>query len=162
MDKTKIPISEIMTKRPVTVKSGQSVNYAAKLMKKYKISSVLVMNKKELLGLITCDDIVYKLLAEKRDPQDVTVNDIMSTNIETITPTTSLQLAMKLLSEADIRQLPIVNNGALQGLVTLKDIIRYEPTLVDMMVENIRFEEQQRQETIRKYSLNDIDDSYFE
>lgn len=162
MDKTEIPIADIMTKKPVTVKSGQSVNYASKLMKKYQISSVLVMKKKELIGIITTDDIVYGVLAEKRDPQEVTVDDIMEKELITVKPTTSLQSAMDILTDNDIRQLPIINNGVLQGLVTLKDIIRVEPTLVDMMVENIRFEEQQRQEMIEKYSLTDIDDSFFD
>ena len=86
----------------------------------------------------------------------------MTTNLITISPYISLQEAMQILSDNDIRQLPITNNGKLVGLITMKDILRYEPTLVDMMVENIRFEEQQRQDAISKYSESEIDDSLFD
>ncbi|MCA9478570.1 MAG: CBS domain-containing protein [Nanoarchaeota archaeon] len=161
MDHTNIPIAEVMTKRPVSVKTGDAVDTAAQMMLKYQVSSVLVMNKKELLGVITSDDITYKVVAEKKDPLAIKVDEIMATSLITIDPMSSLQDAMRKLSENDIRQLPVISKGVLAGLITIKDVIRHEPTLVDMMVENIRFEEQQRQEEIKRYSEGAVDESLF-
>lgn len=162
MDKTEIPVQDVMTRKPITVKSGQSVNFASKQMKKYGISSVLITKSKELVGIITSEDLVYNVLAQKVDPLKLTVDDIMETNLVTISPHVSLQRAMDMLVDNDIKQLPVINNGALVGLVTLKDVIRFEPTLVDLMVENIRFEEQQRQEMIKNYSEGNLDKTLFE
>ena len=119
------------------------------------------MDKKELVGVITSDDLVYKVLAKKQDPKVLTAKDVMTSHPITIPPMSSLQDAMQILSDNDIRQLPITNNGKLVGLITMKDILRYEPTLVDMMVENIRFEEQQRQDNIQQYSEGAVDESLF-
>jgi len=146
-----LEISEIMSRQPVVCEINQSVQEVAKLMKKYTISSVVVLEHKELAGIITVDDIVRKAVATAKDANKTLAKDIMSSNVISIAPNASVREAMELFGEQEIRQVPVMKNNKLVGFLTQKDILRIEPALVDFALDKMKEEEELRQIRIQQF-----------
>lgn len=160
-----IQVSEVMTRRPVVIASGKTVVEAASLMRKHVIGSLLVMNDKTLEGIFTLDDIVYKAVAESKCCSDLKIEEIMSTDIISVKPTDDVSDAMELMNENNIKQLPVISDGELVGFLTVKDILRIEPAMIDLTIEQVRLQEEHRQRHIQKIVEKegfDIDEDLFE
>ncbi|MDH7506538.1 MAG: CBS domain-containing protein [Candidatus Thermoplasmatota archaeon] len=127
-----ILVKEAMKTNLAMVKPTITVLEAAKLMKKRKIGNVLVVEKKQPIGILTESDILKKVVAEGLNAKDVIVKDIMSTPIIVIDPYINLEEAMKIMGKCNIRRLPVVENGELIGIITQKDISAISPILHDI------------------------------
>ena len=160
-----LKVSEIMTKKPITIGVGSNLVQVAKLMRKYRVGHILVLDKKDLVGIITVDDIVRKGVAVSIDVKKSKVDDLMTTDIISIEPTADVRELMELFSESDIRQVPVMDKNSLVGFVTMKDVLRIEPALFDLAVTKICFEEENRQRKIQKFSDDEFladDEDLFE
>ncbi|CAM3062553.1 IMP dehydrogenase [Streptobacillus felis] len=117
VNKVKIFESGMIT-NPITLNVGSDLQEANEIMRKYKISGLPVINgENELLGIITNRDLKYR--------EDLTskVVDVMTKeNLITAKVGTTFEEAKKILLEHRIEKLPIVENGKLKGLITIKDI----------------------------------------
>ena len=122
-------VKEAMKANPVVVKPTITVLEAAKRMKEKKIGNVLVVEKKQPIGILTESDILKKVVAEGKNAKDVLVEEVMSTPIIVTDPYISLEEAMKTMGKCNIRRLPVVENGELIGIITQKDISRISPIL---------------------------------
>ena len=120
-----------MRVNPVTVKPDTTVKEAAELMLKKKIGNCIVVDEKPI-GIITESDILKKVVAKDIKASEVNVEKIMKTPLIIIDPYINLEEAMKTMSRCDIRRLPIVENGQLIGIITVKDIIRLSPMLLEI------------------------------
>ncbi|MFP4118599.1 MAG: CBS domain-containing protein [Candidatus Woesearchaeota archaeon] len=149
-------VSEIMTRKPVVIQKGTSIKKAAETMKRFNVGSVPVLDKRKVVGFFTGDDMVFKVLAEGKVPSKTLVDEIMIQDVISITPASTVKEAMEMLAENDIKRLPVIDKEKnLVGFVTIKDILRIEPTMMDLAIEKIRFDEDRRQEAIRKYVEQD-------
>lgn len=158
-----VQVSEIMTRRPVTVNVSVPVDKAAGIMKRYRIGSILVMDKKKLVGILTVEDIAYSVTAKALDASKVLVDDIMTRGIIFIKPDASLRDAMEVINDNDIKQLPVISDDKLVGLVTMKDLLRIGPAVSDLIVEHVRFSEETRQKEIKRLEEEPyIDDDDFD
>jgi CBS domain-containing protein len=131
--KTKIRVKDAMTMHPITIDVKKGVCDCAKMMEKHRIGGVLVVDNKKLVGILTEQDIVRKLVAKGKN-LDIPLKQIMETDIITTTSDLDIYDAMMIMRDEDIRHLPIVEKGKLKGLITLKDILRIEPQLFDYLV----------------------------
>jgi CBS domain-containing protein len=131
--KTKISVRDAMTLHPIKLDVNKGLCDCAKLMARHRIGGVLIVDKKKLVGIVTEQDIVRKLVAKGKEI-DIPVKDIMETELVTITSDIDIYEAMMLMRDEDIRHLPVVENEKLVGLITIKDILRIEPQLFDYMV----------------------------
>ena len=146
-----LQIGEFMTKNPVSIQLGGTVALAAQKLSQYRVGSLVVLNEtKDLVGIFTSLDIVYDVVAKGKNPKDVLVDDILISNIVSISPEKTIQDAMTLMSQNDIRQLVVLVGNRLVGFVTMKDILRIEPSLVDIAVDSFRAEEKLRQNLLEK------------
>jgi CBS domain-containing protein len=115
-------VSDVMTDKPETVEPSDSATDAAKKMKEADTGALLVTDDDELKGIVTDRDIVVKAVAEGKDPDDVDVEDICSTDPKTIEPDADVRDAVKKMREADVRRLPVVDDGKPVGVVSLGDL----------------------------------------
>lgn len=122
-------VKEAMKTNLAIVKPEISVFEAAQLMKKRKIGNVLVAQDKLLIGILTESDIIKKVVAEGKKPQDVKVKNVMTTPVIVIDPYVSLEEAMKTMGKCNVRRLPVIEKDELIGIVTQKDISRISPVL---------------------------------
>ena len=119
-------IKELMTVRPRTVKTGDSVVDAAKLMKGEDAGIAPIVDGDRLVGVVTDRDIAIRVVAEGRDPQQTKVEEIASQNLITIDPQQDLDEALRLMAQHQVRRLPVVEeDGKLVGIVAQADVARH-------------------------------------
>ena len=125
-------VKEAMHRNVKTVRKDSTVQEAAKIMTKNRIGSLVVVSSAgELEGIATERDIMTNVVAEGLNSGEVTVEDIMTTEVITISPDSSLEEAANLMSKSKIKKLPVVENGEVIGIITASDLIRYEESLTE-------------------------------
>ena len=122
-------VKEAMKTNLAIIQPNASVLEAAKLMKKRKLGNVIVVEKKQPIGILTESDILKKVVAEGKNGKDVKVKDVMSTPIIVVDPYISLEEAMKTMGKCNVRRLPVIENNELIGIITQKDISLMSPVL---------------------------------
>ena len=128
-------VEEVMTTNPRTVKVDDTVLEAAQVMRDNDIGDVIVVENGEVTGIVTDRDIVVRAVAEGRDADSTAVGEICTTGIRAIEPDASVDDALRMMREDDIRRLPVVKNGRPVGIISLGDLaVEREPdsTLADI------------------------------
>ena len=110
-----------MSKNVATVAPHDPIEKAAKLMDEYDVGSIPVCDGNKVVGIITDRDIVLRCVSQNKNLTQP-VNEFMTANPVTATPTMDVKDAAKMMSEKKIRRLPIVENNSLIGMVSLGDI----------------------------------------
>src|SRR5918998_3782578 len=100
-------VEEIMTRDPRTVDAGDTIVDAARVMRDSDIGDVVVMDGGQVSGIVTDRDIVVRGIAEGRDAESTAVGEGCTTGIETIDPDASVDDALRIMREHDIRRLPV-------------------------------------------------------
>lgn len=132
---------DVMTNRPITALKTTKLFEAAKLMAEHNINSLLIADGETALGIITDEDIVHKVVAKGIDPKKILIKDIMSEELVTINPGKDIYNALIVMRDHNIRQLPVMEKGKLIGFLTLKDILKIQPILIDLLVEKYEIRE---------------------
>lgn len=122
-------VKEAMKTNIAVVEHKTSILEAAKLMKKRRIGSVIVLQEKHPIGILTESDILKKVVAEGKNPEVTTVAEIMTAPVLIIDPYVTLEKAMDKMGKCNIRRLPVVENNNLIGIITERDILRIAPVL---------------------------------
>lgn len=115
-------VREIMSKDIAKVNSYDSVERAAQLMKQYNCGSIPVCTEDKLIGIVTDRDIAVRSVASGHDVSEKKVGDIMTETVVFCSPEMEVSDAARLMSDRQIRRLPIVENNSLVGIVALGDI----------------------------------------
>ena len=141
---TGIKVCDAMTEQPVTISPTATVRQCAALMLKERVGALLVKNKENLVGIVTERDIVRKVTSKDKKPSSVRAKDIMETELITISPEKDIFDAIKKMRDYDVRHLPVLDRGKFLGLITMKDVLRIEPELFDILVEKLDIREEER------------------
>jgi CBS domain-containing protein len=124
-------IRELMTLNPVSMPDTASVQEAARAMREQDIGDVIVIKHNQVCGIVTDRDIVVRIVAEAQDPATTTLADIYSHSLLTVTPTDSIEHAVRLMRDHAIRRLPVLEGGKAVGIVSLGDLaVEREPQSV--------------------------------
>ena len=113
-------VRDVMTSNPRTVSPGDSIQVAARIMKEEDVGVVPIVENGQTVGIVTDRDIVIRAVAEGRG--DRAVREIATTDLVFVKPDSTTREAEKLMSDRQIRRLPVVENGRLVGIVSLGDI----------------------------------------
>jgi CBS domain-containing protein len=114
-------VGDIMTADVKTVSPSDSFAQAARVLSESGISSVVVKEGESVAGIITERDFVHAV-AQEVDFSKATVADRMTKDLATVDRKTDLADAAKLMAERHIRHLPVVDKGALAGIVSIRDL----------------------------------------
>jgi len=96
---------------------------AIRLMAKERIGAVLVMEGAQLLGIVSERDYARKIVLEGRSSRETPVSAIMSADVVTVSPAHNVADCMEIVTERRIRHLPVVEDGAVIGLVSIGDLV---------------------------------------
>ncbi len=100
-----------------------SVLDAANLMVRHDISAVVVLDDSgKLLGIVTERDLTRRVLADGLDPADTAVDAVMTDNPDTLAPDDAVVDALELMRTRRYRHLPIVKDGQVMGIVSMRDL----------------------------------------
>ncbi|NSC25281.1 CBS domain-containing protein [Streptomyces albus subsp. chlorinus] len=115
-------ISEIMTADPITVEPETAISEVARLMRDEDFGEVLVSEEDHLRGVVTDRDLVVRALADARDVDTTSAQDVCSGDVVTCAPDAEIDDAVRLMRENAVRRLPVVDGDELVGTVTMGDI----------------------------------------
>jgi CBS domain-containing protein len=118
-------IRDIMTENVATVTPSQDIQEAAELMSQYNVGSIPVVENGHIIGLVTDRDITIRSTAQGLG-SSTPISHVMTTEIVQGNPNMNIEEAAKLMSEKQIRRLPIVENNQLVGMIALGDIATNE------------------------------------
>ena len=107
-----------------TVDPEDSVQDALFIMAQKKVGALLVVQDGRLLGILSESDYVRKIVGLKLDPERTRVREIMTRDVVTATPTTSIEECMRMMTRGQFRHLPILIGDDLVGLISINDIVR--------------------------------------
>lgn len=130
-------IKDVMTKDVAYVDVNDNVERAAQLMSEYNVGSIPVCENNRVVGIVTDRDITLRSVAKGIESSGQNVRSIMTSNPVTGSPEQDIHDAARIMSERQIRRLPIVDQGRLVGIVALGDIA-VEPTLSDNAEEALK------------------------
>jgi len=135
-----------MTRDPTHIDPKQTVDGAAHIMDREGVGSLLVVND-GLQGIVTERDIVTKIVSRDRKASNVLIEEIMtpSEQVTTVEPQRDLYDAMNLMRDNHVRRLPVLDrDGSLRGIITGKDILRVESSLIDLVKSELNIREEKR------------------
>ena len=108
----------------IAVPANTTVLNVLKLMAEKNIGSVVVKEAEDYLGLVTERDYARKIILMGKHSDDTTVGEIMSTGLPRITPETSIETCMVVMSENNIRYLPVFDHSdKLSGIISINDVV---------------------------------------
>jgi signal-transduction protein with cAMP-binding, CBS, and nucleotidyltransferase domain len=143
-------VRDIMAVNVVTMPPDANVLDVAKSMDQMDISSVIVTDDERPLGIITEADIVRRVVAEGRDPHSTPASEIMSSPIIHVEPGTPLTEAMRVMARSNIRRVAVLKNNTLAGIITSRDILRWSPELIDILVESLRLKDEETRREVEE------------
>jgi CBS domain-containing protein len=119
------PIKSFMvpSEKFITVERDMDVQTVARLMRDRRISSLLVTNGKEIVGILTDTDMVRRVVAAEVDTLTITAEKIMSAPILTIEGDKTVLDASDLMAQMRIRHLGVTQDGKLVGMISVRDIL---------------------------------------
>jgi len=115
-------VKDIMTQEVVTIKPSATISEAATLMRQYDIGILPVVEGENVVGVITDRDIVTRSVAQNKP--NLSVSDCMSKSTIYANPTQNVKTAVKTMAAQQIRRVPVMENGALCGILSVSDIVR--------------------------------------
>ncbi len=133
MSTEELVVADIMTSSVVTIDPESTVYEAAKVMKDKGIGSLVVVDKDgSLVGIITVRDIVYRVVAEGRDPSSTRIVEVMSKNPYYVLDNEPVERAVEIMGSANVGHLPVLDHETFKvvGIVSKRDIVRATPHLL--------------------------------
>jgi CBS domain-containing protein len=120
-------VSSILARKgnsAISVPPGTSVLDALKIMAEKNIGSIVVTEEGKFLGIITERDYSRKVILKGKHSVDTTVSDIMSSDLPPVSPDDSIERCMSLMSDRNIRYLPVFENNQLSGIISMSDVVK--------------------------------------
>jgi CBS domain-containing protein len=124
-----ISVHQLMSARAeapaLTVREDETVYHALMLMANHNVGAVMVVDADgQMLGIFTERDYARKVILMGRCSLDTKVREIMTRELLTIHPETTLEECMALMTKWHIRHLPVLSEGRLTGIVSMRDVVQ--------------------------------------
>lgn len=118
-------IIQTKSKSIYAVTPQTSVLDALQVMMDKNISALLVMEGPELRGIFTERDYARKIILQGKASKETSIQEVMTTNLETVNLNASIEHCMKIMTERHIRHLPIVEDGIVAGVISIGDLVKF-------------------------------------
>ena len=150
-----ILVSDVMTRYPIIVSPDTNLLDCAKTMIKKKVGSLLLVDKtrkKKLVGFLAQKDILWALIKKsKEDLSKIKAIDISPKKIAIIRPDTTIDEVLNKMKKLKFEKLPVIQEGELVGIITLKDILTFNPEIYPEIEELAKIrEESEKLKRIKK------------
>ena len=118
------PVRSLMKrKKLLTAPPDTSVAKACALMAKRNVGAVIVVKNEALIGIFTERDVVFRVVAQHRDPEATPLVEVMTTAPKTVGPDASYGYALLVMQENGFRHMPVIENGKPIGIVSSRNAL---------------------------------------
>jgi len=136
-----ILVKDVMRKKVVTIDGDKSTKQAGELMSKTRKGSIIVTRKNKPVGIISDSDLIKRIVAKNLSASKIKIKNAMSKPLITIKPEDKILEAVKKMKKSNIHRLPVVVDGKIVGMVSLTDIARTSPEMVDLLEYRLKMKE---------------------
>lgn len=121
-------VAQILLSKPShavhTVPPDATVREAIELMARQRIGSLLIVEGTRILGIFTERDYAHKVEVRGRTSTGTPIREVMTPDVMFVTPATTTQECMALMTDKRLRHLPVLDHGALVGLISIGDLVK--------------------------------------
>jgi len=110
---------------------------ALEIMVEKNVSALLVMENDKLAGIFTERDYARKIVLKGKVSKETSIGEVMTRDLITVAPETSLDSCMRLMTGKLIRHLPVVDKGQLAGIISIGDVVKYIIEEQNFIIENM-------------------------
>ncbi len=129
-------VTEAMTKHVITIDMNESVLEACNLYKTKKVGCVVVTKGETCVGIATERDLIERTICQFRNPEKTRVHEIMSKDIKVVHALDTLEHALGIMKQYNIKKLPVVSAEKVVGIITITDIAKARPDLSKRFIES--------------------------
>lgn len=138
-----VVVADVMTRNFVSVTPDTNLLDCAKKMVKSKVGSLVLVENKRLVGFIAESDILWALVKKsKADLSKIIAKDIAVKKIATIKPEATLEETIQKMKKLKFKRLPVIKDNEIVGLVTIKDILNFNPEIYPELEELSKIKEE--------------------
>jgi CBS domain-containing protein len=122
-------VSEILRKKGgevLKIEASATVFDAIKKIVELNVGSILVTEGDQVVGIMTERDYLRKVAVHGRTSHDTTVGEIMSSPLVYVTPQTTIDESMAIMTDRRIRHLPVVEDDDVVGIVSIGDVVKFQ------------------------------------
>ena len=119
------PIRELCTANPASVSQEDSVLRAVEVMKERRAGCVLILQEGTLKGILTEFDLLFKLEGKDQHLDRINVTELMTPHPEYVDEDCMIAFALNMMSVGGYRHLPVVRDGKVVGILSIKDLLAY-------------------------------------
>ena len=132
--KSRVPVSEIMTKNIIALDKSDDLIRAEELFKRYNIRHIPVVRQEQIIGMLSYTDLLKISFADATDDDlDIetvvynmySIEQVMAKDLVSVTSKTTIREVAEILAEKEFHALPVVDDSILVGIVTTTDLIKY-------------------------------------
>jgi CBS domain-containing protein len=123
-----VPISALLQRKGAVVHSiapHLSIFDAVAEMNRLRIGAIVILDDGKLAGIFTERDVLRRVVGAGIDPRTVGVTEVMTKDVLTIAPETTIEEVAGMFTEKRCRHLPVISDGKLAGLISIGDISRW-------------------------------------
>ncbi|RNI26489.1 CBS domain-containing protein [Rufibacter latericius] len=120
-----------------SIEPDDTVYQALELMCEKNLGALLIIDRGRFTGIFTERDYARKVILKGKASKETLVREIMSERPATVTPDTSIEDCMKLMTLSYIRHLPVLENDELVGLISIGDVVKYIIDEQKFIIENL-------------------------
>ena len=118
---------EIMSKNVEVIRDTETIAEAARRLAELGVGAMPICDGDRLQGMLTDRDIVTKIVARDRDPNEVTARELEMGKPVTIGADDSVELALETMTRHKVRRLPVIDGHSLVGIISQADLVRVLP-----------------------------------
>jgi CBS domain-containing protein len=97
---------------------------ALKMMAERNVGALVVLEGRRLAGIFSERDYARKVILQGKSSADVQVRDVMTRDVITVPPTTTVEECLALITAKRVRHLPVVENDELVGVISIGDLVK--------------------------------------
>ncbi len=135
-------VQDILSQKPAreifTIAPEDSLMNAVVSMVEKNVGALLVTAESRLIGIVTERDYLRFVAAQGRTARETPVREVMTRTVIYVTPSTTVDEAMAIMTEKRIRHLPVLKDGELQGVVSIGDVVKQNAQLREFQIRTLQ------------------------
>lgn len=135
-------VKEIMTSPVYTIDQNKSAADAGKLLGKIRRGFLVVTSKRKPVGVLSDSDLIKHVIAKGGKPSKIKIKTIMTQRFVSIEPDADVLTAVRKMKRGNVHRLPVIDSGKLVGIISLTDVARTSPEMLDVLEMRLKMKEE--------------------
>lgn len=137
-----IYVKDIMSKPVYKIDENKSVKDAAEVIKRTRRGFLVVVKGNKPVGVLSDSDIIRKTVAANKLPSKMKVKDVMTRYFVSISSDEDMLNAVRKMKKGNVHRLPVIDDGKLVGVLSLTDVARTSPEMLDLLEHRLKMKEE--------------------